>query len=176
MAIITPMMVFVVLIVTLLSCISDVRSLRIHNLNSLVILFCFFPAYFASPESFNALWQHLAAMVIMFTVSYVMFVFGMMGGGDSKLGTVLGLWIGLKGLMPFIFYMAIMGGLIGFIALVIFRKKPFKNPMQGSWVAELQEGHNAIPYGVAISFGFWAAFFHTGFAYSQLNEVLKIIH
>ncbi|MCK4946550.1 MAG: prepilin peptidase [Alphaproteobacteria bacterium] len=176
MAIISPTMVFIVLIVTLLSCISDVRSLHIRNFNSLVILFCFFPAYFASPESFNALWQHLVAMVIMFVVSYVMFVFGMMGGGDSKLGTVLGLWIGLKGLMPFIFYMAIIGGFIGFIALVIFRKKPFKNPMPGSWVAELQDGRNALPYGVAISFGFWAAFFHTGFACSQLNEVLKIIH
>lgn len=176
MAIIAPAMMFVVLIVTLLSCISDVRSLRIHNLNSIVILFCFFPAYFASPEFFNGLGQHLAAMAIMFAVTYVMFALGMMGGGDSKLGTALGLWVGLKGLMLFTFYMAIMGGLLGFISLVIFRKKPFKNPRPGSWVAELQEGRNAIPYGVAISFGFWAALFHTGFAYDQLNEVFKIIH
>ncbi|MFH1158899.1 MAG: prepilin peptidase [Pseudomonadota bacterium] len=176
MAIITPAMMLIVLIVTLLSCISDVRSLRIHNLNSLVILFCFFPAYFASPESFNDFWQHIAAMAGMFAVTYIMFTFGMMGGGDSKLATALGLWTGLKGLMPFMFYMAVMGGLIGFISLVILRKRPFRSPRPGSWVAELQEGRNAVPYGVAISFGFWAALFHTGFAHNQLNEVLKIIH
>ncbi len=176
MTIITLVMTFVVLVITLLSCISDIRSLRIHNFNSLAILFCFFPAYFASPESFNDLWQHFAAMAGVFAVTYIMFTLGMMGGGDSKLGTVLGLWIGLKGLIPFIFYMTLMGGLLGLISLIIFRKKPFKNPKQGSWIAELQEGRNAVPYGVAISFGFWVAFFHIGFAHNQLNEVFKIIH
>ena len=34
----------------------------------------------------------------------------------------------------------------------------------------------AVPYGLAISFGAWAAFFHTGFLDHRIDEVIKIIH
>ena len=176
MAVITIIMTCIVLIVTILSCISDVRSLRIPNWHSLVILGCFIPAWLATPEAFSGLWQHSGAMMGMFAVTYIMFCLGMMGGGDSKLGTVLGLWTGLKGLLPFMVYMAIMGGVVGIISLFIRKNKPFKTPLPGSWVDQLQNGRNAVPYGVAISFGAWAALFHTGFMHNQLNEVFRIIH
>lgn len=176
MTIITFIMTLAVLFVTLLSCIADVRSLRIPNWHTLVILACFVPAWLATPEAFGGIWQHLGAMGIMFAVTYTMFSLGMMGGGDSKLGSGLGLWIGLKGLLPFIFYMAIMGGIIGVVTIVLRRKKFFKNPAPGGWVAQAQEGRSAIPYGVAISFGAWVAFLYTGFVHNQLIEVFTIIH
>lgn len=176
MVFITLIMTLAVFIVTLLSCVSDVRSLRIPNWHSLAVTGCFIPAYAAMPEAFGGIWQHIGAMGIMFAVSYAMFSFGMMGGGDSKLGTALGLWLGLKGLMPFLFVMAVTGGMIGFVSLLLRKKKLFKKPLKGSWVEQAQKGRNAIPYGVAISVGAWAAFFHTGFLHQQLNEVFKIIH
>jgi len=176
MAIITFIMTVAVLAVSALSCISDVRSLRIPNWHSLAVLGFFFPAWLASPEAFGGIWQHMAAMGIMFAVTYTMFILGMMGGGDSKLGTALGLWAGLKGLLPFIFYMSIMGGILGLLSFVLRKKKFFKNPKPGSWVGQLQEGRSAIPYGIAISFGAWAAFLYTGFVHNQMSEVLKLIH
>jgi prepilin peptidase CpaA len=175
MTIITALMTLVIFIVTLLSCVSDVRSLRIPNWHSLVILGCFIPAWLAAPEAFNGLTQHAAAMGGMFVIGYLMFSLGMMGGGDSKLATVLGLWVGLNGLMPFIFSMAIIGGVIGLVTIIISKKKPFKNPLPGSWIEQAQTGHNAIPYGVAISSGAWVALYHTGFLHQQLNEVFNII-
>jgi prepilin peptidase CpaA len=176
MTIITLIMTLIVFIVTLLSCVSDVRSLRIPNWHSLVIIICFLLAWLATPEAFSRLVGHLGAMGIMLVVSYAMFALGMMGGGDSKLGTALGLWVGLAGLIPFMFYMALMGGVIGIASLVIGKKKPFKTPAPGSWIEQVQAGKNTIPYGVAISFGAWAALFYTGFLHNQLNEVFSIIH
>ena len=176
MAIVMPVMAFVVVVVTLLSCVSDVRSLRIPNLYSLVVLGCFIPAFFFAPAAFSPLWYHLTAMGVMFVLSYIMFCTGMMGGGDSKLGTALALWVGLKGLMPFMLYMALMGGVLGGLTLLLQKKKLFSNPKPGSWIEQAQSGQNAVPYGVAISFGFWAAFFHTVLQHHQLNEVFKIIH
>ena len=176
MAIIVLVMLLAVLVVTVLSCVSDVRLMRIPNVHSFIILACFIPAWLAGPTVFSPLWYHIAAMGIMFVVTYTMFCMGMMGGGDSKLGTVLGLWVGLKGLLPFIFYMAIMGGILGLMTIFLQRKKPFINPRLGSWVALVQAGQNAVPYGIAISFGSWASFFHTGLIHHQLNEVFKIIH
>src|SRR3954470_2375949 len=98
MTLITLAMIIVVFTVTVLSSISDVRSLCIPNIYALVVIGCFIPAWLATPAAFAPLWHHIAAMVAMFTVTYFMFYKGMMGGGDSKLATALALWIGLKGL------------------------------------------------------------------------------
>ncbi len=176
MIIITLLMTIVILVVTILSCVSDVRSLRIPNWHSLVILACFVPAWLAAPTAFGAIWGHVGAMVCLLALTYAMFTFGMMGGGDSKLGTALGLWVGPQGLIFFMLYMAVMGGVMGLFSLVLRKNKPFKNPHPGSWVEQAQNGRNAVPYGVAITVGSWAAFFHTGFLYNQLNELIKIIH
>lgn len=175
MTTVTPLMTLIVFIVTLLSSVSDVRSLRIPNWHALVILGCFIPAWLAAPGAFEAPWQHLAAMGAMLVLGYLMFSFGLMGGGDAKLAAAVGLWVGLGGLAPFIFSMAIMGGIIALVSIAVSKKKFFKNPLPGSWIEQVQAGRNAVPYGVAISAGAWAALYHTGFLHNQLNEVFSII-
>jgi len=176
MILITFTATVIIMSIALLSSISDFRALRIPNWHSLSIVILFIPAYFLSPESFSPLWQHISAMAAMFIISYIMFILRMMGGGDSKLATALGLWVGLNGLAGFVFYMSIIGGLVGVISLIIRNKKPFKNPHKGSWFEQAQLGKNSIPYGIAISIGAWAAILHTGLFFNQLDEVLKIIH
>ena len=173
---IVVLLTFVVLATTVLSCISDARTLRIPNLHSLIVLGAFVPAYFLSPESFGPWWEPLGALAIFFVITYVMFSWGMMGGGDAKLGSALALWTGLKGFLPYVFYMALTGGVLGIIALTFKKYKFFKNPAAGSWVASAQEGRNAVPYGIAISVGAWAGLLHTGLIHHQLDEVIKIIH
>lgn len=158
------------------ACVSDVRALRIPNLYSVVVIVAFGIAFLAAPESFGAWWTHLAAFAGMFAVTYVMFCFNMLGAGDSKFGSALALWVGLKGLLPYIFYMAIAGGIVGVLALYFRKKKPFRNPPAGSWMALAQEGRNAVPYGIAISFGGAAALLHTGFVHHQLDELFRLIH
>lgn len=162
MTIITSIMILITLAVTILGIISDVRSLRLPNIYALIIIGCFIPAWLAHPQIFAPLWQHLAAMAGMFIVTYAMFCAGIMGGGDAKFGTALALWTGLKGLLPFIFVMALVGGVLGVIAIGLRKKKLFANPKPGSWIEQTQSGVSAVPYGVAISLGSWAAFFHTG--------------
>jgi prepilin peptidase CpaA len=160
---ITLILTLAVLMTTVFSAVSDVRSLRIPNLHCLIILVCFIPAYFATPDLFGGWIHHLGAVAVMFIVTYLMFTAGMMGGGDSKLGSALALWVGLPALLPFLFYMAVMGGVLGVATLYIRKHKPFKTPLTGSWVAQVQDGRNAVPYGVAISFGFWMALIHNDF-------------
>jgi prepilin peptidase CpaA len=176
MILITPIMTLTVLIVLLLSCISDVRALRIPNWHSLVLIGCFFPAWLAAPQFFDGIGAHLGAMGIMLVVTYIMFTFGMMGGGDSKLGTALGLWVGMKGLLPFILYMSFAGGVLAVVSLIISKRKPFKKPVSGGWIEQAQAGKNSIPYGIAISLGAALALLQSGFVHNQLNEVLTTIH
>ncbi|MBI1216353.1 MAG: peptidase [Alphaproteobacteria bacterium] len=162
--------------VTVMSCVSDARSLRIPNMHSLVIAGCFLMAFLITPQYFGKWWEHLGGFAIIFVITYIMFIFKMMGGGDSKLGSALALWVGLRGVVPFVFYMGIMGGVIALFSLWMKRKKPFANPPAGSWMAEVQAGRNALPYGIAISFGAWAAMLYTPLFHNGLHELIKIIH
>ncbi|MBL8713004.1 MAG: prepilin peptidase [Alphaproteobacteria bacterium] len=166
----------IVFVVTLLACVSDATSLRIPNLYSVIVLAAFAVACVASPEVFNPLWKHFLALAIIFIVTYLMFVAGMMGGGDSKFASALAIWIAAQGVMVFVFWMAVAGGVIGVLTLWMKKKKPFKNPRDGGWVAAAQKGENKIPYGIAISFGAWMALLHGGLITHQLGELFKIIH
>jgi prepilin peptidase CpaA len=169
-------MAAIVVGISLLSCRSDFRALRIPNWHSLAILAAFVPAWLAAPQAFGSLWHHMAAMGMVFALTYGMFCLNLIGGGDSKLASALGLWVGLKGLFPFLFYMAIAGGLLGSMALLLRRKKIFDSPHPGGWIDQVQKGRSAVPYGVAISFGTWMSFLHSEFLYKELNEVFKIIY
>jgi len=171
-----PLLLAVVLVTSVLACVSDVMRLRIPNLHSGVVIAAFALAYLLSPDSFSVWWEYIGAMVMMFVITYLMFLFGLMGGGDSKFGTALALWVGLHGMLPYVFWMAIMGGIIGGLSLYFKKKKPFKSPPAGSWMAQVQEGRNAVPYGIAISAGAWLALWQTGFIIHQLDELFKIIH
>jgi prepilin peptidase CpaA len=173
---IVTLCIAIVFVVTLMACVSDARSLRIPNLYSVVVLAAFGVAYLASPENFQPLWNHFLALGIIFAVTYLMFMAGMMGGGDSKFASALAIWIAAKGVMVFVFWMAVMGGVIGILTLWMKKKKPFRNPPPGSWMAAAQKGENKIPYGIAISFGAWAALWHGGLITHQLDELFKIIH
>jgi len=173
---VVALLTVLVLFVTLLSCVSDVRALRIPNTYVLVILGAFVPAFALSPESFGLWWHPFAAAAIFLVITYVMFVYRMLGAGDAKMGAALALWVGLPGLMAYVMYMAIVGGVLGVASLIIRKRKPFKNPREGGWVATVQAGGNAVPYGIAITAGAWGAMLHNGFISHQLDELIKIIH
>jgi len=151
-----------VLGLTLAAAVWDIRSLRIPNWISLVIAALFLVALIAQPERFSPLWVHVLAAGVTLIVGFLLFVVRIMGAGDTKLASSLVLWIGAKGLVSFVFFMAIWGGLLGVAALGLKKFKPFKNPRPGGWVEKVQSGHNAVPYGVAVSFGAIVSFWQTG--------------
>lgn len=173
-------MVFILTIgaflVSVLASIADVKSLRIPNIYSLIISGLFFAAFLVSPSSFAPLTAHLLAGGIIFAVTFFMYAFKMFGSGDTKLASVLALWVGTKGLMIYLFYMALIGGVLGVAAIIIRRKKLFTQSPEGSWIFQLHNGRSAVPYGVAISIGAAASLFHTGFISKQLHELFQLIY
>lgn len=173
---IVALLTCLMLATALLSCISDVQRLRIPNTYVLVVLGAFVAAFVLSPSSFGVWWHPFAAGAVFLVITYVMFALNMLGAGDAKLGAALALWVGLPGLMAYVMYMAIVGGLLGVASLILKKRKPFKNPREGSWVATVQGGGNAVPYGIAITAGACGAMLHNGFIFHQIDELIKIIH
>lgn len=159
--IVAACMVVLVFITTILSGVSDYRSLRIPNAHSLIVIGAFLIAFAAAPDLFGSVWVHLSSALLVFTVTYLMFHFNVMGAGDTKLASSLALWLGLKPLILFSFLIALAGGVLGVVALYVRRAKPFAAPREGSWIAQAQAGRSAVPYGIAIAVGFWVSFLHT---------------
>ncbi|MFO0388483.1 MAG: prepilin peptidase [Alphaproteobacteria bacterium] len=98
-------------------------------------------------------WQKgLMAMGIVFVVGYIIFSRNWMGGGDVKLLIVTSLWVGLAKLMDFMFFVAILGGVLS-VALYIVRKLPLVVQRAQKMPRILRVGE-PVPYGIAISIGF----------------------
>lgn len=147
---------------------SDIKSLTIQNIYSVLILAAFPVCYIlmwlmGDLDIFAPLWSHVGAFVTVLVISALLFFFNVMGAADSKLASVYALWIGFANLPVFLFIMSLVGAVLGAVALFIKKKKPFKEPKEGSWVAQLQGGGSKVPYGVAIVVGALFGFYHAGY-------------
>lgn len=147
---------------------SDVRGMVIPNNYSLIIIAAFAVAagavyFLAKGVFFDDLMGNLITGAAVFVVTFALFSFKIIGGGDAKLFTAFSFWCGSAALASFTIYTALIGALLGLVSLAILRFKPFKNPVPGGWVARLQEGDRAVPYGVAITVGAILAFRDLGY-------------
>ena len=87
----------------------------------------------------------------------------MIGAGDSKLASAVALWVGMSGMAPFLFYMAIVGALLGLMTKLMNTKVLVAAPKEGGWIAQSQAGRLGVPYGIAICVGAIIAFYQLGF-------------
>ena len=148
---------------------SDYSRMSIPNSYAVCIGAAFIPAFlaaaiFAPDMSVFASWKnHLIAGVAVFGLTYLLFYFKIIGGGDSKLLSVYALWVGLGGLMPLLFFMALTGGILGFSTLGLHKWKPVNKPAMDSWIAKAQSGSQDVPYGIAIFIGAVTAFWQVGY-------------
>ena len=161
--------VLVALGALLAACVTDFRTMTIPNILPLLIAGSFVVAYAASfgvagDTPFAPPLVHLAAFAVMLLVTFLMFAFNLWGAGDSKLAAAIALWIGIKGIVPFLLVMSLAG--LGLIALnLVFTRTKFPVPGCGpqSWPEKARRGERVLPYGIAIVAGAVAAFAALGY-------------
>lgn len=159
---------FIVIGAGLLASWSDMKGLTIPNSYSVIIIGVFFFAYgflwlFGREDVFSPFLSHMLSILIVFVLTAGLFALRVMGGGDSKLSSAYAIWAGLGGLIPFIFYTSLAGGILGITSLVLRKWKPVKAPAAGGWIARVQAGENKVPYGAAIVVGALASFVNLGY-------------
>lgn len=159
---------FVAVAVGAMAAWSDIKGLIIPNWHSGVIIVSFLAAFvlmqlLGHPNIFGSILSHFTAALIVFAITATLFGLKTIGAADSKLSTAYAFWAGVVGLPAFLFYMSLVGGLVGLGALVLQKWQPVKNPAPGGWVARVQAGENKVPYGVAIAVGALASFVKLGY-------------
>jgi prepilin peptidase CpaA len=80
----------------------------------------------------------------------ILFYLGVFGGGDAKVISAASLWIGLSAAGMFIMAMAIAGGLLAALLIVLRRMKLTSTR---AWANRLLSPEEGAPYAVAIAAG-----------------------
>ena len=131
----------------------DLASFTIPNSVSLGLVGAF--AVFAAVVGMApaAIGWHLLAGLMALAISFALFAFGFVGGGDAKLFAATALWLGLQSLPVYALFAAVAGGALA-LALVAVRRFPLPALFAGqSWIVRLHDSKEGMPYGVALAAG-----------------------
>lgn len=124
-----------------IAAISDLRSYTIPNWLSIALLALFLLQMLVHPPGLAAIALHIAAAVPVFVLATMLFMRGAFGGGDVKLLSSLALWVGLVDLPRLLLVMALSGGVLAVIILVVRRLASTNGRI----------ADRRVPYGVAIA-------------------------
>lgn len=153
--------------VGILAGISDFKGLIIPNMYPAIIVgmaaLAVGAVYFSGAHIMAPPLIHLAIGAGVFIITFILFSLKMFGGGDSKLLSAYALLVGPKGIVTLLFYMALSGAILGLFTIFVKKRKPFKAPREGGWIARVQAGENRVPYGIPIVVGACFAFLQMGF-------------
>lgn len=131
---------------------SDATSMRISNWVSIILLASF--ALFASLHlQLNTALMHVAVASAVFLVGFSCYVMHWMGGGDVKLLAATSVWMGPGVVLPFLFDVAVFGGLLAICALAVRHvaaSRLLKPRSQLARTIVQRSTAGQIPYGVPI--------------------------
>jgi prepilin peptidase CpaA len=89
----------------------------------------------------------LAALVVTFTL----FSFAWIGGGDAKLFAATCLWVGPAALLSYSVFSALIGGALT-LALLFWRGVPLPEMLiSQNWLVRLHDPKEGVPYGIALA-------------------------
>ena len=141
------LIVGLLIVLLVVASVSDIRARRIPNWTVLAVAVLFLPWALFGPQV--SVLSSLEAALLSLLLSGGMYAFGFLGAGDSKLLTVVALFVGLQRLIPFFLLVAIAGGALAVASLVL-------RPTRAMVMLQLRgkgDFGRGIPYGVAIAIG-----------------------
>ena len=131
--------------------VSDMMTMTISNRISLALLAIYLVMAFATGQSWEAIGFHLACGAAVLVVTFSMFAFGWIGGGDAKLAAATAVWIGFADLMAFALVAAVFGGVL---TLFLLQFRRFRLPdflSRQKWISRLHHPETGVPYGIALA-------------------------
>jgi prepilin peptidase CpaA len=91
---------------------SDLFTMTISNFISVVLLVAFIAVAVAVGMPWQLVGLHLACGAAVLVITFAMFCFGWIGGGDAKLAAATAVWIGWSQLMSYGLIASVFGGLL----------------------------------------------------------------
>ncbi|MEO0467701.1 MAG: prepilin peptidase [Pseudomonadota bacterium] len=169
MILLSTVLAVAVLFLCLYAAINDISRLTIPNWLNGLIAALGFAALGVSGLPLAEIGIHVGIALAVFVVSFILFSFGVFGGGDAKMIPAVALWMGPVAMAPFMFWMALIGGMIGIVGIVS-KKAPLPHNAP-TWMWNALSKGEGLPYGVAIAGGVFVAAPHSPLFQSALNSL-----
>lgn len=129
----------------------DAATFTIRNRLVLVLLAGYVVCAPLAGLGVAAIGMSVATAAAVLVLTFLLFAFGWIGGGDAKLAAVAALWLGLDGTPAFLVYTMLIGGVLALLLLTV-RTMPLPATLYGKgWVARLQSPATGLPYALALA-------------------------
>ncbi len=136
----------------------DALSMRIPNWLTILIALTFFPMAFFTAMPIGSFGFHLAIGIVLFGLGFLLFTFGIFGGGDAKLLAAAGLWLGWPGVVDFLVMTGLAGGLLALTVCAWSLLQMDRSLAGGPLFTRLAAIKPNVPYGYAFAIGAILAF------------------
>ena len=130
---------------------SDLFTMTISNRISIALVAVFVPFAWMVGLTGQDILIHLACGFGVLVLTFAMFAFGWIGGGDAKLAAATAVWVGWQHLGEYGLYSTFLGGML---TLLILAMRGLPMPLfalRYPWVARLHDQHSGVPYGIALA-------------------------
>ena len=121
------------------------------NWASIGIAVTFLPAALLGGIDLATIAIHYGTGAAVLAVGTFLFIRGIMGGGDTKMLAAIAVWIGWEYIGPYLFLVAMIGGALALIVMVIRRFPKIPSLLESvPWIGREPATTQVVPYGVAI--------------------------
>jgi prepilin peptidase CpaA len=129
----------------------DLLTMLIPNTISVALVVGFAVFAVATGLGWDDLAGHLGAGAATLVVTFTLFAFGVIGGGDAKLAAATALWIGFDQLAGYLVVASLAGGVLTLLLLAL-RQQPLPSFVARlPFVLHLHDAKTGVPYGIALA-------------------------
>ncbi len=140
----------------LAAAVHDLLTLTIPNWLNLALAGLSAAALLAAQPTPDLAIAHVLTAGAAFVVCFGLFALNVFGGGDAKMIPAVMLGLGPQAAFPFLFWMALSGGLLAAL-LVLARRYPGAERVPAQLKKTFTHGEG-VPYGISIATGVFVAF------------------
>jgi prepilin peptidase CpaA len=130
---------------------SDLFTMTIANWISIVLVAAFVAIALLAGLPAVTILMHLACGLSVLAITFVLFAFGQVGGGDAKFAATTAVWLGFEHLAEYGLIASLLGGVLT-LGLLGFRRLPLPVWAQGrAWIDRLHDRKVGAPYGITLA-------------------------
>ncbi|WP_409562134.1 prepilin peptidase [Hyphomicrobium sp. MC8b] len=137
---------------------NDLLTMKIPNRIPMALVSGFVVIALLTRMPLDVFGMNLAVGFSILAVTFSLFAFNLLGGGDAKLIAAGALWIGAAHIIDYLLLTTIFGGALCLAILAYRRWVPATALALPGWAHRLHTEKGPVPYGIAIAAGALAVF------------------